>query len=86
LLKKEQNSIKYKNLKGDADISKISIIGIGMRSNVGIAATLFKTLSKNNISILGVATSEIKISCLIPENTAKIAIKALHTAYNLDKN
>lgn len=86
LLQNAQDNIKYKNLKGDADISKISIIGIGMRSNVGIAATLFKTLGKNNIPILGVATSEIKISCLIPENSSKAAIKALHTAYNLDKN
>ena len=70
----------------DKDIAKVSIIGAGMVDRPGIAATMFKTLADKNINIKMISTSEIKISCLVEKDKAKEAIKALHSAFNLDSN
>ncbi|RMD58193.1 MAG: aspartate kinase [Nitrospirae bacterium] len=67
------------------DISKISIIGIGMRSHSGVAAKMFEVLSKLGINILMISTSEIKISCLINEKYTELAVRELHDAFGLSK-
>ncbi len=70
----------------DEDIAKVSIVGAGMVDRPGIAATMFKTLADESINIKMIATSEIKISCLVDKDKAQAAIKALHTAFSLDSS
>jgi aspartate kinase len=72
-------------VQGDAGIAKISIVGIGMRSNSGVAAKMFETLARENINIKMIATSEIKISCVIDEKYTELAVRVLHEAFQLDK-
>ena len=81
----KDSKIKFKDIHVDEKICKISIIGVGMRSNVGVARTMFETLAQQDINIQVISTSEIKISVLISLFSKKIALKALHTAYGLDK-
>lgn len=69
---------------GDAKIAKVSIVGIGMRSHVGIASTMFKTLSDEGINIQMITTSEIKTSVVIDEKYLELAVRALHKAFGLD--
>lgn len=85
-VEKSKNKIKYKSLLSDKTVSKISVIGVGMRSHVGIAQEMFKTLAEKGINILVISTSEIKISVLIAEEYTELALRALHTAYELDNN
>ena len=66
-------------------MSKVSIIGSGMRNQPGIAAKMFECLSNNNINIEVISTSEIKISVLIDRNKTEAAVNALHSVFNLDK-
>ncbi|MDR2884423.1 MAG: aspartate kinase [Deferribacteraceae bacterium] len=68
-------------IETDEDIAKVSIVGIGMKSHSGVAATMFKSLSDNNINILMISTSEIKISCIIEEKFAELAVRVLHDAF-----
>ncbi|MGA2026664.1 MAG: aspartate kinase [Syntrophobacteraceae bacterium] len=70
---------------GDPGIAKVSIIGLGMRSNSGVAARMFETLARENINIKMIATSEIKISCIIDEKYTELAVRVLHDAFELDK-
>ena len=70
---------------GDTKTCKVSIIGIGMRSHAGVASKMFETLAENNINIQMISTSEIKISVLIQEEQLETAVKALHTAFGLDR-
>ena len=65
---------------------KISVIGMGMMSQSGVAQKMFRTLANNSINILAISTSEIKISVLIDQNFTNIAVKSLHEAYNLTEN
>lgn len=69
----------------DNTIVKISIVGVGMRSHVGVASLMFKTLAEENINIQMITTSEIKISVIIEERYAELAVRSLHTAFGLDK-
>ncbi|HOP46359.1 MAG TPA: aspartate kinase [Desulfobacteraceae bacterium] len=69
---------------GDEDISKISVIGVGMRSHAGVAQKMFKTLAKENINIMMISTSEIKVSCVIEEKYTELAVRVLHKAFGLD--
>ncbi len=69
----------------DADVSKISIIGVGMISHSGVAAKMFTALAKEGVNILMISTSEIKISCVIQEKYTELAVSALHDAFDLDK-
>ena len=85
ILKKNIKKINFKSLKTNNKISKISVIGMGMMSQSGVAQKMFKTLANNNINILAISTSEIKISVLIDEKYTNLAIKSLHKAYNLKK-
>ena len=83
VLEKSKNSLEYKSLSLDKNVAKISVIGMGMMSQTGVAEKMFKTLAKNEINILAISTSEIKISVLIHEKHANIAVKSLHHVYNL---
>ena len=83
ILESNENKIKYNSLKTDEKVSKISVIGMGMMSQSGVAQKMFQTLANNSINILAISTSEIKISVLIEEKFTNIAVKSLHEAYNL---
>ncbi len=83
LLEESQNLIDFKSIETDDNISKISVIGMGMMSQSGVAKKMFTTLADNSINILAISTSEIKISVLIDKKFTKIAVKSLHEAYNL---
>ncbi|SER02002.1 aspartate kinase [Giesbergeria anulus] len=74
-----------KEVVGDPNICKVSIVGIGMRSHVGVASTMFRVLSQENINIQMISTSEIKTSVVIDEKYLELAVRALHTAFGLDK-
>lgn len=71
-------------LVSDAHIAKVSIVGIGMRSQVGVASTMFRTLSEEGINIKMISTSEIKTSVVIDEKYVELAVRALHKAFGLD--
>lgn len=72
-------------VKGDLDIAKVSLVGVGMRSHSGIASKMFQILSQEGINIRLVSTSEIKISVVIDEKFVELAVRALHTGFGLDK-
>jgi aspartate kinase len=72
-------------LVGDAKICKVSIVGIGMRSHVGIASKMFRTLSEEGINIQMITTSEIKTSVVIDEKYMELAVRALHKAFELEQ-
>ncbi len=85
ILKKEKSKIGYKKIISSNNISKISVVGVGMRSHAGVAQTLFDTLGKNKINIQVITTSEIKISILIHEHQTDLAVQKLHQAFKLHK-
>ena len=68
----------------DGDVAKISVVGVGMRSHVGVANTMFRTLAEKSINIQVISTSEIKVSVLVGAEYTELAVRALHTAYGLD--
>ena len=74
-----------RKVTGDNSIVKVSIVGVGMRSHAGIASTMFKTLAAEGINIRMISTSEIKISVVVDEKYMELAVRALHTAFELDK-
>jgi aspartate kinase len=84
VLETEQNHIGHADLLTDNTVVKISLVGVGMRSHPGVAATMFKTLAEKSINIQAIETSEISISVLIAEEYAELAMRALHTAFELD--
>jgi aspartate kinase len=81
---KVQPSLGAQEVLGDAKICKVSIVGIGMRSHVGVAAKMFRTLSEEGINIQMISTSEIKTSVVIDEKYLELAVRALHRAFDLD--
>ena len=83
VIEKSKNTLNYKSLLLDKRVAKVSVIGMGMMSQAGVAEKMFKTLAKNTINILAISTSEIKISVLIDEKHTNIAVKSLHEVYNL---
>ena len=72
-------------IEWNEDISNVSLVGVGMKSHAGVAATMFKTLAEKNINIEMISTSEIKISVVVREDLAHEAVKSLHDAFNLEK-
>jgi len=84
VLSDHASSINYAALLYDADVTKISVVGVGMRSHVGVASTMFRTLSERGINIQVISTSEIKVSVLVAAEYTELAVRALHTAYDLD--
>ncbi len=77
-------AIGFDEILTQTNVVKISAVGVGMRSNAGIAARMFETLAERGINILAITTSEIKVSVLIPEEYTELAVRILHTAYGLD--
>ena len=83
-LDKVRDAIGFDELLTQTNVVKVSAVGVGMRSNAGVAATMFQTLADRRINILAITTSEIKVSVLIPEEYTELAVRVLHTAYGLD--
>jgi aspartate kinase len=86
VLKRAKSNIGHFDVKSSADVVKVSVIGVGMRSHAGVAAQMFKTLSDKGINIHAISTSEIKISVLIDAAYAELAVRSLHSAYGLDSD
>lgn len=84
VLKASQNKIGYTDLTSDANVVKVSVVGIGMRSHTGTAQIMFQALADKGINIQVISTSEIKISVLIDEEYTELALRTLHSAYGLD--
>ncbi len=78
-------AIDAREVSGDDKIAKVSIVGVGMRSHVGIARQMFETLAKENINMQMISTSEIKISVVVEDKYTELAVRALHAAFELDK-
>ncbi len=85
VLEQNKGALKFRQVRGDDRISKISAIGNGMRSHSGVAAKMFKALAKDNINIQMISTSEIKVSCVIDEKYTELAVRVLHDCFGLDK-
>ncbi|HZX26521.1 MAG TPA: aspartate kinase [Telluria sp.] len=85
VLEKVKGEIGAASIVGDTKVSKISVVGVGMRSHCGVASKMFQTLAEEGINILMISTSEIKISVLIDEKYMELAVRALHKAFELDK-
>ena len=85
LMEDLSNNLSYESLIVDSNITKISLVGVGMRSNAGVASQMFRVLSENNINIDVISTSEIKISVLINKEQTEKALNTLHEHFNLGK-
>jgi len=85
IVKANAAAIGAREVTGDDKIAKVSIVGVGMRSHVGIARKMFETLSKENINLQMISTSEIKISVVVEDKYMELAVRALHQAFELDK-
>ncbi|MBV9932553.1 MAG: aspartate kinase [Alphaproteobacteria bacterium] len=84
ILAERREAIGFDELLTDTNVVKVSAVGVGMRSNAGIAAQMFEALAGRGINILAISTSEIKVSVLIPEEYTELAVRVLHTSYGLD--
>ncbi|MBV1788840.1 aspartate kinase [Marinobacterium sp. D7] len=85
ILEQVVTELGARGCSGNAKIAKVSIVGVGMRSHAGVASKMFDALAKENINIQMISTSEIKVSVVIAEKYMELAVRALHTAFNLDK-
>jgi aspartate kinase len=85
VLAKVKDKVGFSAVEGAADVVKVSIIGVGMRSHAGVAATAFKALAERGINIRAISTSEIKISILIDAAYTELAVRTLHSVYGLDR-
>ncbi|HYR56745.1 MAG TPA: aspartate kinase [Myxococcaceae bacterium] len=85
VVKSVAKMIKADGVETDDQVAKVSIVGVGMRNHSGVAATMFEVLAKEGINIQMISTSEIKVSCLIHSNYTELAVRALHTAFGLDR-
>jgi aspartate kinase len=85
IIKKVAKEIKAERVLGDEHIAKVSIIGLGMRNHAGVATSMFSALAKEGINIMMIATSEIKISCVIDEKYTELAVRTLHEVFHLDE-
>lgn len=84
LMKEAQGQIGFEEIRVDTDVAKVSVVGVGMRSHAGVAQTMFRALADKGIKFQAISTSEIKISVLIEDAYAELAVRALHSAYGLD--
>jgi aspartate kinase len=82
---KVKDHIGAKQIVGDPKIAKVSIVGIGMRSHVGIASLMFRTLAEEGINMQMISTSEIKISVVVEDKYMELAVRALHKAFGLEQ-
>jgi len=85
VLKRVSQELKAREVSGDDKIVKISVVGVGMRSHAGIAGQMFKTLADEGINIQMISTSEIKVSVVVEEKYLELGVRALHTAFGLEK-
>lgn len=83
-LERAKADLKFAEVQSDTNVAKISVIGVGMRSHAGVALKMFETLAAKGINIQVISTSEIKISVLVAAEYTELAVRALHTAYDLD--
>jgi len=81
-----QEDIGAESIHSDTNVAKVSVIGVGMRNHSGVAGIAFKSLQAENINIMIISTSEIKISCLVEEKYTELAVRTLHEAFELDKS
>ena len=81
----ESGAVRYRSIVADTEVCKLSVVGIGMRSQSGVAAKMFKALADDGINILVIATSEIKISVLVDRKYMELGVQALHDAFELDR-
>ena len=84
LLEAQKEAIGYNRIITDGKVAKISVVGVGMKSHAGVAATMFRALADRGINIQAISTSEIKVSVLIDEDETELAVRVLHTAYGMD--
>ena len=84
MLQNTASEIGAREVVGDTKIAKVSIVGVGMRSHAGVASRMFEALAKESINIQMISTSEIKVSVVIEEKYLELAVRALHTAFELD--
>jgi aspartate kinase len=84
LMTAAKDEIRFDEIRIDADVAKVSVIGVGMRSHAGVAQTMFRALADKGVKFQAISTSEIKISVLIEDAYAELAVRALHSAYGLD--
>lgn len=85
ILQKVAAELGARDVVTDDAVVKVSVVGVGMRSHAGVASTMFKALAAEGINIQMITTSEIKISVIIAEKYLELAVRALHTAFGLDK-
>ena len=78
--------IGAREISSDSNICKVSIVGAGMRSHPGVAAKMFNALSEENINIVMISTSEIRVSCIIDEKYGELAVRVLHKAFNVNED
>ena len=86
ILKEVNAMLGGRECVGDNKIAKVSIVGVGMRSHAGVASKMFTTLADENINIQMISTSEIKVSVVMSEKYMELAVRALHSAFDLDKS
>jgi aspartate kinase len=86
LLEEHKETIGFNRIITDGQVAKVSVVGVGMRSHAGVAATMFKALADRGINIQAISTSEIKVSVLIDADETELAVRVLHTAYGLDSS
>ncbi len=86
VLRDRQDEIRFSGLRGDTDVVKVSVIGVGMRSHAGVAAKMFQALADKQINIQAISTSEIKISVLVSVAHTEAAVKTLHSLFGLDQS
>jgi aspartate kinase len=84
VIEQGKDAIRYQQLLTDDAVAKVSIVGVGIRSNPALAAKMFEVLAERKINLLAVSTSEIKVSALIAEDQLDLAVRVLHTAFGLD--
>ncbi|WP_298170955.1 aspartate kinase [Novosphingobium sp.] len=84
LIEERKEAIGYYRMIADSKVAKVSVVGVGMRSHAGVASTMFKALADRGINIQAISTSEIKVSVLIDADEVELAVRVLHTAYELD--
>jgi aspartate kinase len=84
LVSRVAETIEAEKVLGDEDIAKVSIVGVGMRTHAGVAQKMFGALAKENINIIMISTSEIKVSCVIEEKYTELAVRILHEVFELD--
>jgi len=84
VLEKNKEAIGFADMLSNINVSKVSVVGVGMRTNPGVAAAMFQALAARGINILAITTSEIKVTVLIEEEYTELAVRVLHTTYGLD--